>query len=187
MRIASKRGKAHSRGLPPYTTIATGDYSNLPFLIRNFVHRPGRLWGNELADNPDASWHGSDFCRWWWDVGERGKGWGTISLRAIGLGALVKVRWRMIPSGSALDTCARAGVEYFIYRYPPRRQGSFPITVQNKLQQQTASQLQRVLTVSASQASQGLTRRYLEVGQAKRKWRPPGQWDGQRVADRGRL
>src|SRR5216683_6227301 len=61
---------------------------------------------------------------------------------------------------------SRVGVEYFIYRYPPRRQGSFPITVQNKSQQQAASQLQRVLTVSASQ---GLTRRYIEVGQAKRK------------------
>jgi len=84
----------------------------------------------------------------------------------------------MISSVSALDTCARAGVEYFIYRYPPRRQGSFPITVQNKSQQQAASRLQRVLTVSASQ---GLTRRY---GQAKRK--SGGRRDTrQRVADRG--
>lgn len=36
----------HSRGLFPYTLIATSDYHDLPSLVGDVLYIPGRLGGN---------------------------------------------------------------------------------------------------------------------------------------------
>jgi len=51
---SEKKRNTHPRRLFPYATIGSGDYHNLPRLVRHILCSPAWMGRNQLAENPNS-------------------------------------------------------------------------------------------------------------------------------------